>query len=117
MTPAQRSKQTEELYRLLVDKEGIDESNITWNEVSTLVRIAGRVGKRNEDACNYGLTPRQEANDKRDEAAALAIVARFGKGYTLYFNGDPRGYAAYIRGLASGDFNSWGGREHGWGIG
>ena len=117
MTPKQRTEQAFELYRVLVLDEHTTGVTALGEDVADLVKIAARMSKRNVDACNWGLTPRQEKNDERDQQRATAILERWNKGYRAHFNGDPRGYALYIRGFTSGRSNSWGGASHGWGIG
>ena len=49
------------------------------------------------------------------EDKVRSILARAGMALN-HFNGDPRGYAVYID-LPNGSYNSFGGREHGYGIG
>ena len=49
------------------------------------------------------------------EDKVRSILARAGMALN-HFNGDPRGYAVYID-LPDGSYNSFGGREHGYGIG
>lgn len=78
-----------------------------------LLRLADRLQHYAEAACNYSLTPAQEKRVATLEARVLAICAELGLRVT--FNGDPRGYAVKLH-LPSGHYNTWGGREEGWGI-
>jgi len=73
-----------------------------------LCRLANSLSHLNEIACNCGLTERQERRIKAVlEGAGLVLN---------HFNNDPRGYAVYID-LPDGSYNSFGGRECGYGIG
>ena len=81
-------------------------------ELCTLARALHRL---NETACNYGLTPRQEKRMQILEGRVRTVLGQ--AGLTLnHFNGDPRGYAVYVD-LPDGSYNSFGGREHGYGVG
>ena len=66
-----------------------------------------------EAACNGELTPAQEAREGRirDEIEALC------KPYNIkpQFGGDPRGNTVKLM-LATGEYNTWGGKECGWGV-
>jgi hypothetical protein len=49
------------------------------------------------------------------EAKVRTVLGRAGLALN-HFNGDPRGFALYVD-LPDGSYNSFGGREHGYGIG
>lgn len=68
-----------------------------------LIRLAKSSHSLSEKACNYGLTPRDEtriANIKK-EAGGIAE----GMGFSVYFQGDPRGAPLYLlpRGMTHED--------------
>lgn len=86
-------------------------ANVT--DVVNLFSIADRLHKYAETACNFSLTDRQEKRVDALEKRAIAHAAALG--VTLKFNGDPRGYAVKVM-LPNGDYNTWGGKEEGWGI-
>jgi len=78
-----------------------------------LLRLADRLHRYAEAACNYQLTPAQEKRVATLETRVNAICAELGIG--VHHNGDPRGYAVKLL-LPSGDYNTLGGKEEGWGI-
>ena len=77
-----------------------------------LLRLADRLQRYAEAACNYQLTPAQEARIAKLEARVKTICDGWGIG--VKFNGDPRGYV--VRLLFGERYNTWGGKEEGWGI-
>lgn len=87
-----------------------------------LMRLARRHGRMQERLCNgyedAGQQARAEKADERNEqritdllksSPAFACVERPNLG------GDPRGYTVKII-LKSGQYNTWGGAEEGWGV-
>jgi len=78
-----------------------------------LLRLADRLQRYAEAACNYQLTQAQEKRVASLEARVKALCDAWGIGVT--FNGDPRGYAVKLH-LPSGAYNTWGGQGEGWGI-
>jgi hypothetical protein len=68
--------------------------------------------------CNEEMSDRTtatlEAREQRMEARIRDLLAPYG--ITVSFQGDPRGYCVYLH-LPSGRYNSWGGKEYGFGIG
>lgn len=64
--------------------------------------------------CNHGLTARQERRQKSLCEHASAVASRYDA--TVDCGGDPRGYVLKII-LPTGRYNTWGGKESGWGIG
>ena len=83
------------------------------DQIIELLSIADRLNHYNETECNYGLTECQQKLVERLEERARVLTAALGVG--IKFNGDPRGFAVKLM-LPSGDFNTWGGKEEGWGI-
>jgi hypothetical protein len=80
-----------------------------------LCSLANSLSHLNEIACNCGLTERQERRKQNLQTRIKAVLE--GAGLVLnHFNSDPRGYAVYLD-LADGAYNSFGGRECGYGIG
>src|SRR5207245_1135966 len=79
-----------------------------------LCRLATSLNRLNEIACNSGLTERQERRKQNLQTRIKAVLE--GAGLVLnHFNNDPRGYAVYLD-LPDGCYNSFGGRECGYGI-
>jgi hypothetical protein len=85
------------------------------HDAAVLCSLARALHRLNETSCNYGLTPRQEKRMQRLEEKIRAILGRTGLALN-HFNGDPRGYALYVD-LPDGSYNSFGGSDHGYGIG
>lgn len=80
-----------------------------------LCHIARSLSRLNEIACNSGLSQRQQKRLEHLDEQVKGTLQR--AGLTLnHLNGDPRGYAVYIN-LPDDYSNSFGGREHGFGIG
>lgn len=86
-------------------------ANVT--DVVNLFSIADRLHKYAEGDCNYGLSEAQRKRVANLETRAVAHASALG--VTLKFNSDPRGYAVKVL-LPNGDYNTWGGKEEGWGI-
>ena len=85
------------------------------HDAAELCRLALALHRLNETSCNYGPTPRQEKRMQSLEDKVRAVLGRAGLKLN-HFNGDPRGYAVHID-LPDGSYNSFGGRENGYGIG
>src|SRR5437016_14571470 len=80
-----------------------------------LCRLANSLSHLTEIACNCGLTEWQERRKQNLQTRIKAMLE--GAGLVLNpFNNDPRGYAVYLD-LPDGTYNSFGGRECGYGIG
>ncbi len=77
-----------------------------------LIALARRLDRYNEIECNYGLTEHQQANIKRLKAEVRDLLPST---IGVTFDGDPRGFAIKLH-FSSGAYNTWGGRETGWGI-
>ena len=80
-----------------------------------LCRLANSLNRLNEIACNFGLTERQERRKQNLQTRIKAVLERAGL-VLNHFETDPRGYAVYLD-LPDGSYNSFGGRECGYGIG
>jgi hypothetical protein len=78
-----------------------------------LLRLADRLQRYAEAACNYQLTINQEHRVGRLEKRVREICQGWGIG--VKFNGDPRGYVVRLM-LPNGSYNTWGGKAEGWGI-
>jgi hypothetical protein len=85
------------------------------HDATELCSLARALHRLNAVSSNCGLTPRQEKRMQNLEDKVRSILVRAGMALN-HFNGDPRGYAVYID-LPDGSYNSFGGREHGYGIG
>ena len=84
-------------------------------DATELFRLANSLNRLNEIACNSGLTERQERRKQNLQTRIKAALERAGLALN-HFNSDPRGYAVYLD-LLDGSYNSFGGRECGYGIG
>jgi hypothetical protein len=80
-----------------------------------LCKRANSLNRLNEIACNSGLTEQQERRKQNLQTRIKAALERAGL-VLNHFNNDPRGYAVYLD-LHDGSYNSFGGRECGYGIG
>ncbi len=78
-----------------------------------LMNLARALHRLDEAACHYGLTPRQEKRVERMEERLTEIGQQLG--ISIDHHGDPRGYSVYLH-LPSGTYNSFGGREVGYGV-
>lgn len=63
--------------------------------------------------CSGTLTARQKARRQRAEGFILAMCEALG--FSVRFGGDPRGYTTKIT-FPDGSWNTFGGREDGWGV-
>src|SRR5690348_891368 len=84
-------------------------------DAAELCRLANSLNHLNEIACNDGLTERQERRKQNLQTRIKAVLEQAGL-VLNHFNSDPRGYAVYLN-LPDGSYNSFGGRECGYGIG
>lgn len=82
--------------------------------VSELIKLGNTLSNLAVANCNYGLSPRQETrrDNIRDRIAAIGKEL----GVTFTTGGDPRGYVLKLKTPESGRYNSFGGREDGWGV-
>jgi len=63
---------------------------ISLEDAARLQELAHKAHKFDENACNYGLTPRQQAASDKVDAEVLSIMAKY-PAVNLYIQGDPRG--------------------------
>jgi hypothetical protein len=85
------------------------------NDATELCQLADSLNRLNEIACNCGLSERQERRKQKLQEGVKTVLDRTGL-ILNHFESDPRGYAVYLD-LPDGFYNSFGGREHGYGIG
>jgi len=85
------------------------------SDAAELCRFASSLSRLNEIACNSGLTKRQERRKHNLQTRIKAALERAGL-VLNHFNNDPRGDAVYLD-LPDSSYNSFGGRECGYGIG
>ena len=84
-------------------------------DATELCKSANSLNRLNEIACNSGLSERQERQKQKLQERIKTVLE--GAGLILnHFESDPRGFAVYID-LPDGSYNSFGGRENGYGIG
>ena len=84
-------------------------------DAAELCRFATSLSRLNEIACNSGLTERQERRKQNLQTRIKTVLESAGL-VLNHFNNDPRGYSVYLD-LPDGSYNSFGGRESGYGIG
>ena len=84
-------------------------------DAAELCRLANSLNRLNEIACNSGLTERQERRKENLQTRIKAVLESTGL-VLNHFNSDPRGYTVYLD-LPDGSYNSFGGRQCGYGIG
>jgi hypothetical protein len=82
-------------------------------DAAELCRLATLLSHLNEIACNCGLTERQERRKQNLQTRIKAVLESAGLVFN-HFNSAPRGYAVYLD-LPDGSYNSFGGRECGYG--
>jgi hypothetical protein len=85
------------------------------HDAAELYSLARALRRLNEVSCNYGLTPRQEKRMRGLEDSIRTVLGQTGLALN-HSDNDPRGYSLYVN-LPDGSYNSFGGREHGYGIG
>jgi hypothetical protein len=88
-----------------------DISLVEW--IALLLKKSRSMRHYAEVACSYGLSPRQETlcRNIRHRIKKLAKERDFG----VKFKDDPRGYTVRLL-LPSGAYNTWGGKEEGYGV-
>lgn len=97
--------------RLLLEAEGFQ---LAETEAQRVVTAARRLHKAAEDECN-GLENTLALRHQQEDVDYLRELQRAGKFPAFRVNGDPRGYPVKLQ-LPSGRYNTWGGREEGYGI-
>ena len=83
-------------------------------DATELCRLANSLGRLNEIGCNFRLAERQERRKQNLQTRIKAVLERAGL-VLNHFESDPRGNAVYLD-LPDGSYNSFGGRECGYGI-
>jgi len=72
----------------------IEKISYIFSYYRELVEISKKLHCQNENACYYGLTPRQEARVKNLETRASVIAEKLG--LRAYHQQDPRGCSLYL---------------------
>ena len=97
-----KREEIETVYQLTL--EGLNAS-----QIGELFRLAKQRARLAVEHCNRQLTEREEKRIETLKARIGAIVP------TAHTDGDHRGYVVKVM-LKNGAYNTWGGRESGWGI-
>ena len=84
-------------------------------DAAELCRLATSLSRLNEIGCNRGITERQERQKQNLQTRIKAVLERAGLAVN-HFESDPRGFAEYLD-LPDSFYNSFGGRQCGYGIG
>jgi hypothetical protein len=74
--------------------ENLQELRQTLSIIEELRRISRSLHTLDENACNYGLTPRQEKREESLKRKAQDLASRLG--LFVYHQGDPRGVSLYL---------------------
>ena len=72
----------------------IEALGYSFDSYKELKRISHSLNRLDVNACNYGLTPRQEKRVEKLEARAEVIAKSLG--LKSYHQGDPRGCSLYL---------------------
>ena len=72
----------------------LEELEYVFNCYKELIEISRKLHHQDENACNYGLTPRQEKMVSKLEERAETIADTLG--LKAYHQGDPRGCSLYL---------------------
>jgi hypothetical protein len=85
-----------------------------------LCRLSRRHARLAEKTCNVAMgdaeqDAHQRAEDKTEERMNTALSCLNIEGAALKFGGDPRGFTVKLL-LPSGEYNTWGGAEEGYGV-
>jgi hypothetical protein len=81
-------KLTDQEYKKLAELKSMNAS------LEALRKISRSLHHLAENACNYGLTKRQESRENTLKVKAIAHAIALG--FQAYFQGDPRGCALYL---------------------
>jgi hypothetical protein len=71
--------------------EKMQQISYVWRE---LLKISNSLHRLDENACNYGLTPKQEKRVEKLEEKADRLAESIG--LKAYHQGDPRGCSLYL---------------------
>jgi len=86
----------------------ITELRQAWEILQRLEKIAYQLHHQDENACNFGLTPRQQTKVKNLEEDAEILAQELG--LHAYHQGDPRGATLYlIESLEKAEINYYSG--------
>ena len=85
------------------------------NEMQWVVRLAKEYHRIQEHDCNGTKTPRMATRETTIENLIRDIVTKVG--LRVHFDGDPRGYCVKLHAPNQDVYNTWGGKESGYGIG
>lgn len=95
-------------------KEGTSEERVA-EDAALLGRIGKRLHRLAEQECSRELRESEEDDQAALAALAREVIAKRYDGLGVMVNGDPRGYALKLR-CRDGEYNTWGGAEHGFGV-
>lgn len=84
-------------------------------DATEMCKLANSLHRLNEIACNCGVTLRQRRRIHKLQEETRSVLESCGL-ILNHFGIDPRGHAVYVD-LPDGSYNSFGGRECGYGIG
>jgi hypothetical protein len=120
-TKKEHKERTAKLSELLAKTSGIGTERSVFTDASAreLIKLAWRHQRLAEHACNRELAERERDEEQHVEKRIRELVALFGPGLTVHFDGDPRGFTVKLH-FPPVDgrkpYNTWGGEETGWGI-
>lgn len=88
-------------------KYNIQDLQFFVNRFERLKTISKKLHKQDENACNYGLTDKQEKLVEKLETEAQEIAKELG--FIFYHQGDPRGGTGYLIDNTMDDSNYYNG--------
>ena len=86
-----------------------------WRDAETIHKAARSLHHLAEVECNGDLSKRQATRQANLGKQVTALLTERGA-VKVQINGDPRGYAVKAV-FPTGEYNTWGGRDDGFGIG
>lgn len=106
-------KDREEFVAVLTKELGNVEPLEAAAAARALMRLASTWQRIQVDKCNRPQTGTDEAREFKTENLLVGWAKRYR--LSLDLGGDPRGYTVKVK-LPSGRYNTWGGKEDGWGV-
>lgn len=107
-----RMKLTEERQKYL---NVMEKNGATRLQAIRLFRLACRHERWAVAECNRELTEKERSLWQKVKRDIIYLVKDINGAMTVNLYGDPRGYTTKLH-LPSGEYNTWGGKEEGYGV-